>query len=97
MYRQAIKIRFFAGLRDIAGVKEEDIILSNHTSIKNLLKCLSRKYGSPFFNYLYDENETVRSNLQFLLNGKNIETLNSFETELQDGDEFAIIPPMSGG
>ncbi|MBS7637897.1 MoaD/ThiS family protein, partial [Candidatus Bathyarchaeota archaeon] len=33
----------------------------------------------------------------FLLNGRNIETLEGDETELRDGDLVILLPPFAGG
>jgi molybdopterin converting factor small subunit len=35
--------------------------------------------------------------LQFFINGKSASTLNGLQTELQDGDALAIVPPVGGG
>jgi len=46
---------------------------------------------------VYDERGRVRSHLHLLINGRSITTLQGFETRLEEGDSFAIIPPVGGG
>ena len=92
-----VTIKFFTTLREVAGKREERIELSNGTTVEELLRLLSRKYGKGFINYVYDEKANVRGYLQFLVNGKSITTLQGFKTRLKDGDKIAIIPPVGGG
>ena len=92
-----LEIRFFTSLREITGRKIEKIQLTTPISVKQLLKILAEKYGNEFRDYIYNDNDQVRDFLSFLINGKNINNLNSFNTELNNGDIFAIIPPVGGG
>jgi molybdopterin converting factor small subunit len=39
----------------------------------------------------------VHGFLSFLVNGKNINVLQGFDTELKQGDTVAILPPVGGG
>ena len=63
-----------------------------------LLKKLSQIYGVQFREYVYNK-KTGRPNnfLQFLVNGTSTTILNGLETELEDGDVLAILPPVGGG
>ena len=50
-----------------------------------VLKMLSKKYGKPFTEYVYDVKTGQPKNfLQFLVNGTSTSTLNGLETELKD-------------
>jgi molybdopterin converting factor small subunit len=39
----------------------------------------------------------VQGFLSFLVNGKNINALEGFNTKLKQGDTIAILPPVGGG
>ena len=92
-----VTVKFFTALREIVGKKEEEFEFSRGTTVKELLKHLSESYGQAFKEYIYNERGRVKSHLQFLINGKSITTLKSFESRLKDGDKVAIIPPVGGG
>jgi MoaD family protein len=63
-----------------------------------VLKTLSKKYGTPFAEYVYNgKTEQPKNFLQFLVNGNSTSTHNGLETELKDGDVLAILPPVGGG
>ncbi len=95
-----IKILFFTSLREVTGKKEEilDLSILDNSSVSKILDVLSKCYGKPFREYVYDPKTcNVRGFLQFLINGKSVSTLNGLNTKLSDGDVLAILPPVGGG
>jgi molybdopterin synthase sulfur carrier subunit len=95
-----VSVRFFTSLREITDKKEETLKFpeGEKVTVDMVLKTLSQRYGKPFVEYVYDRKTgEVRGFLQFLVNGKSATTLNGLETELEDGDVLAILPPVGGG
>jgi molybdopterin synthase sulfur carrier subunit len=95
-----VSVRFFTSLREITDKKEETLKFpeGEKVTVDMALKTLSQRYGKPFVEYVYDcKTGEVRGFLQFLVNGKSATTLNGLETELEDGDVLAILPPVGGG
>jgi molybdopterin synthase sulfur carrier subunit len=92
-----VRVKFFTSLREITGKKEEEIQSPRTIRVKELLASLSEKYGREFTDYLYDERGKVRTYIQILVNGRGINVLQGFETELEEGDTIAIFPPVGGG
>jgi len=95
-----VSVRFFTSLREITNKKEETLKFpeGEKVTVEVVLKTLAQRYGKPFVEYVYDRNTgEVRSFLQFLINGKSATTMNGLETELEDGDVLAILPPVGGG
>jgi MoaD family protein len=93
-------VRFFTSLREITNKKEEHLKFpeGEKVTLYLVLKTLSQRFGKRFVEYVYDGNTgEVRGFLQFLINGKSASTLNGLETELEDGDVLAILPPVGGG
>ena len=93
-------VRFFTSLREIIGKKEEQLRFpdDSRVTVAMVLETLGRCYGERFVEYVYDDNtDNVRGFLQFLINGKSATTLNGLQTELEDGDVLAILPPVGGG
>lgn len=95
-----VLVRFFTSLREIVGKKEEkfDFSEDRNVTVDMILRRLGEKYGKPFVNYVYEKKGgETRGFLQFLVNGKSAATLKGLQTELQDGDILAILPPVGGG
>jgi molybdopterin synthase sulfur carrier subunit len=92
-----VEVKFFTSLREITGKKSDEIQLQNVITVEELLTLLSEKYGKKFREYVYNKKGKVQDFLSFLINGKNINVLQGFDTELKQGDTIAIIPPVGGG
>ncbi len=91
-----VKVRFFTVLRELIGKREEDVVVRDGASVREVLDLLSERYGKEFSDYLFEE-KRVREHIQILLNGANIMTLDGFETRLKDDSTLALLPPMEGG
>jgi molybdopterin synthase sulfur carrier subunit len=92
-----VEVKFFTSLREITGKKADEIQLQSVITVEELLNLLSDKYGEKFTEYIYDKKGKVQDFLSFLVNGRNINVLQGFDTELKQGDIIAIIPPVGGG
>ncbi len=95
-----VTVRFFTSLREIVGKREETLTFpeGERVTVDLVLKTLTREYGKNFAEYLYtNEIAEPKSFLQFLVNGNSITSLKSLQTELEEGDVLAILPPVGGG
>jgi len=95
-----VSVRFFTSLRETVSKKEEKLKFpeGSKVTVDIVLKTLAQRYGKRFVEYVYDEKTgEVKGFLQFLVNGKSASTVNWLQTELQDGDVLAILPPVGGG
>ena len=95
-----VSVRFFTSLREIADKKEETLNFpeGEKVTLDKVLKTLAQRYGKRFVEYVYDaKTDEVKGFLQFLVNGRSAATLNGLQTELEDGDVLAILPPVGGG
>ena len=92
-----VEVKFFTSLREITGKKVDEIQLQNAITVDELLTLLSEKYGKNFREYIYNKKGEVQGFLSFLVNGKNINIMQGFDTKLQENDIVAILPPVGGG
>ncbi len=92
-----VKVKFFTSLREITGKKMDKLQLERIITVEELLTLLSDKYGKSFREYIYNKKGEVQAFLSILVNGKNINILQEFDTKLQEGDTVAILPPVGGG
>jgi molybdopterin converting factor subunit 1 len=80
----AVKVRFFARCRELAGTAEYELQLSAPAAVGQALEEVYRRFPA-----LRD----LRGRLLIALN----ERYTSPETPLQSGDTLALLPPVSGG
>jgi MoaD family protein len=95
-----VKVRFFTNLREIVDKREETFMFQDNekVTVNLVLEKLSKKYGIPFTDYVYDFKTGKPKNfLQFLVNGTSTSTLNGLDTTLWDKAVLAILPPVGGG
>jgi MoaD family protein len=95
-----VSVRFFTSLREIVNKREETLEFpeGEKVTVDTVLKALSQRYGKRFVEYVYEgKTWEVRGFLQLLVNGKGTTNQNGLQTELQDGDVLAILPPVGGG
>jgi molybdopterin synthase sulfur carrier subunit len=79
-----IKLRLFSIAKDLAGFEEKDIALDSGATPEHVLEILS-EHNKTF--------ERWKTSLRFAVNYEYV----SNDHPLNDGDEVAVIPPVSGG
>jgi len=79
-----VKVEYFASMRDKLGVKEEIMELPDGSSVEDLIERVKERLGESFEG-------------RVLVNGKSVESLKGFKTELKDGDVVSLFPPIAGG
>jgi len=79
-----IKVRLYAAFRDIVGSKEEDLDLSDGTTVSGLLEEYIRRF--PKLSR-YREHIILSVNKEYGAPAR----------VLRDGDEVSFLPPVSGG
>ena len=77
-----IRVRLFAVLRELAGAAEVQVA---GRSPGELAEALGARYGERF--------RSIVAVSSFVINGERAER----DTPVADGDEVAILPPVSGG
>jgi len=79
-----VRTKFFAAIKDIVGTPEVELELADGTTAGGLFQHYCEQYAGL---QRYVNNTMISVNLEFV----------SPETRLQEGDEIAFIPPVSGG
>jgi len=89
-----IKVNAFARFREVFG-KELGVELDGKATVMDLLTGLCAPHGSH--DLIFDESGRIKKYVNILVNGRHIQSLSGIKTELVDGDEVAIFPPVAGG
>ncbi len=79
-----IHVQFYAQLRDLIGVRELEIDLSEGATVGDLLEAM------------YARQPAVRSHDKSILIGAGVEFVDR-SYRLKPGEEIAIMPPVQGG
>ncbi|MBC7110195.1 MAG: MoaD family protein [Archaeoglobi archaeon] len=83
-----VKVKLFADLREIAGVKED---FFEAGTLEEALRELVKKYPA-LEKKIFPDGELNKS-LNIMVNGRHSE----LQKELSEGDEIAVFPPVAGG
>lgn len=79
-----IKVKFFASYREAVGKEEIEADIEENTDVNGLLEVLKKKH--PEIGTL-SETLIVSVNKEYA----------TYDTILRNGDEVALLPPVSGG
>jgi len=79
-----IVVKYFSALRDITGKVQEEVDLVDGATLSQLLQ---------WFFDTYPKAEAFKDELLVLVNGRTVDS----SYVLRDGDEVALMPPVSGG
>ena len=81
-------IKYFSWIKEHIGTSEEQIELPDHiknvNELINYLNDIDEKY-----NLIFDKKELIKIAVN--------KTYSSFETNINDNDEIAFFPPVTGG
>jgi MoaD family protein len=83
----AVRLRLFAAAREAAGLTADEFAAGPERTLGELLLAATDRYGSEF--------EAVLRASRVWVNGD--EPQAGTATVLHDGDEVAVLPPVSGG
>ncbi len=96
-----LKVKFFALLRDITGVKETTDFSGN--ILVELLEELCEHYGKDLTRWIFapitgdDQERQLSGDIIIMVNGRAIEHLAGLATPLKEEDVVAIFPRLAGG
>jgi MoaD family protein len=90
-----IRVRVFGSLASTLG-RKHDINLEEGATIRVLTNKLAKNTNQHRSGYL-GEYKVGGGNLAIMVNGRNIDLLNSLDTDLNDGDDVVILHPTAGG
>ena len=91
-----LKWKLFANFAEIAGVREIEMETYKGLTVGNAIENLF-EHTPKLREEIFDEKGRVYEHVKILHNGGEIKQEKYNETLVFEGDELAVIPPMSGG
>ena len=94
-----IRVRFYANIRELMGKKELEITLdgSGVQTIRNVIDKVDELEGNDFKEKIMGTKNQPRRSIRIVLNGKQIDFLERFETVVNDGDNVSFFPLIAAG
>lgn len=93
-----VTLHTILGLKEAMGQRLTEIDLPDGSTIEDLLTYLKRRSGERLSGRLFDpDSGAVLPYVRIMVNGQTIQFLEGMETQLEQGDEVLILPPVSGG
>lgn len=90
-----VKVRAFAGFREILG-KERELEAKDGVTVADLLGELASS-NPRFKESAFDSSGRLQDYVLLMVNKKRIDPLQDLSMEMHEGDELAIFPPVAGG
>jgi sulfur-carrier protein len=85
-----IKVRPYAKFRSVLG-KQYDLELKDSSTVRDLLEAL------PISRDVIFDREGLKDDVNLMVCGKNVDSLEGLDTVLKDGDELVIFSAAIGG
>ena len=94
-----IKVTGYLTLKKAMGDESVLEIEMENATIRGVLSGLSKRFGRDFSDLIFDEKtKGLSDHIRVLVNGRHYKHLpNRLDTELEEGDEIALFPPLAGG
>lgn len=93
-----VKVYTILALKKILGQREFEVSIPPGSTVKDLLSWMVNKWGDNLSPHLFKPgSDSLLPHIRLMVNGRSIEFLNGMDTVLQDGDEFSMLPLVTGG
>jgi sulfur-carrier protein len=89
-----IKFRLFANFREAVKQKDVEIAVSGNT-VSDAIKALLARY--PAMEPMLYQDGCLKQYVNVLLNGQTVKGDQIASVKVNEGDEIALFPPVSGG
>jgi molybdopterin synthase sulfur carrier subunit len=93
-----VKIYTILALKKILGQRELEVSVPEGSTVRDLISWMVNEWGEKLSSHLFQPgSDRLLPHIRLMVNGRLIEFLNGMETVLQDGDEFSMLPIVTGG
>ncbi len=87
------KVKLYATLKEIVG---KDTLQIEGKTVKEVIENLIKEFP-VLKNEIVNEDNSLKDDYIYLVNGRNIVFLRNEDTPLKESDKLTIFPPVGGG
>ncbi|UCD42575.1 MAG: MoaD/ThiS family protein [Chloroflexota bacterium] len=87
-----MKIKFYGGLRQIAGTKDQEIAGATIREVLEKICADNESLRMAIF-----DGTNLHQHVRVMVNGRDSELAQGLETPVSANDQIAIFPPIAGG
>ena len=94
-----IKVKGYLTYKQLVGERLISVEKGGSLTVVGLLNLLANKLDREFRESIYDpQSNELGEHVALIINGRSFTNLpEELDTQLKDGDEVVIFPPMAGG
>lgn len=93
-----VRVKGYLVFKDLVGELVIQKTAGERLTLQTVLQRLCSEKGHPFEKAVLDSSGNLQKSVAILVNGRHYNHLpGKLNTELEEGDEVAIFPPMAGG
>jgi MoaD family protein len=94
-----IKVKGYLTYKEIVGEQSITVEKDEYLTVAGILNLLAIELDQEFSKSIFDpQKKTLGEHVAVIINGRSYTNLpEELNTQIKDGDEVAIFPPMAGG
>ena len=92
-----VMVQYYALIREVVQKEEEEIVLPEKSSIRDLLELLIKEYGEDFKNLFFERNGDIAHRILIFVNGSDFDLAKDENMTLENGSKVQFFQPIGGG
>ena len=92
-----VMVQYYALIREVVQKEEEEIVLPEKSSIRDLMELLIKEYGEDFKNLFFERNGDIAHRILIFVNGSDFDLAKDENMTLENGSKVQFFQPIGGG
>jgi len=92
-----IRVQYYALIREVVQKEEEGIVLTENSSLHDLLELLVKEHGEDFKDLFFEKNGDVAHRILIFIDGSEVDLAKDENMRLENGSKVQFFQPIGGG